>query len=365
MIFQPTFMDILPQYVVYMLAAPLVVWACVRGRWAQIAAGSFIVWLGAQFGVHGPHDGLERVAYPAWRTRRAGQLQPYGLAGGLLRRRGVGRADGLRARALDQVFTLQRSWVAKAALAICLVLLPLRVLTTYNLAPRTVLDFDQPVRQSHRLRAGLSAIRRRGDWLQLADDRRPEVSARLGPAPLGGASRAVPDPFPAPAPGGVMVMLMMPLVGFLVTRVDPRWMIIYGFTISSTALFAMLDLNTGVSYNHVAMLRVFQAAGLAFLFIPINTLSYTGIPGNKNNDVSGLTNLARNIGGSMGTAFFVTILARRQQFHQERLATSVAFTSLNLQDRLNSLTATLPRTPAPSIQSARDALLPRQTSTAS
>ncbi len=139
------------------------------------------------------------------------------------------------------------------------------------------------------------------------------------------------------SPGGVMVMLMMPLVGFLVTRVDPRWMIIYGFTISSTALFAMLDLNTGVSYNHVAMLRVFQAAGLAFLFIPINTLSYTGIPGNKNNDVSGLTNLARNIGGSMGTAFFVTILARRQQFHQERLATSVAFTSLNLQDRLNSL----------------------------
>jgi DHA2 family multidrug resistance protein len=139
------------------------------------------------------------------------------------------------------------------------------------------------------------------------------------------------------SPGGVMVMLMMPIVGFLVSRVDQRWMIVYGFTISAIALFTMLDLDTGASYWHIAMLRVFQAAGLAFLFIPINTLSYTDIPPNKNNDVSGLTNLARNIGGSMGTAFEVTVLARRQQFHQERLGAGVGLNSLNLQTRVDSL----------------------------
>jgi DHA2 family multidrug resistance protein len=82
---------------------------------------------------------------------------------------------------------------------------------------------------------------------------------------------------------------------------------------------------------------VFQAAGLAFLFIPINTLSYNGIPGNKNNDVSGLTNLARNIGGSMGTAFVVTTLARRQQFHQDRLSAAVSLSSMNLHDRVEAL----------------------------
>jgi DHA2 family multidrug resistance protein len=139
------------------------------------------------------------------------------------------------------------------------------------------------------------------------------------------------------SPGGLMVMLMMPIVGFLVSRVDPRWMIVYGFAISSVALFTMLDLDTGASYAHIAMLRVFQAAGLAFLFIPINTLSYNGIPGNKNNDVSGLTNLARNIGGSVGTAFVVTILARRQQFHQERLGSAAGLGSMNLQNRVNGL----------------------------
>jgi DHA2 family multidrug resistance protein len=139
------------------------------------------------------------------------------------------------------------------------------------------------------------------------------------------------------SPGGLMVMLMMPIVGFLVSRVDPRWMIVYGFSISSAALMTMLDLDTGASFAHVAWLRVFQASGLAFLFIPINTLSYNGIPGNKNNDVSGLTNLARNIGGSVGTAFVVTMLARRQQFHQERLGAAAGLGSINLQTRVSRL----------------------------
>ncbi len=139
------------------------------------------------------------------------------------------------------------------------------------------------------------------------------------------------------SPGGLMVMLMMPVVGFLVSRVDPRWMIVYGFAVSSMALFTMLNLNLGVSYGYIAFLRVFQAAGLAFLFIPINTLSYNGIPMTKNNDVSGLTNLARNIGGSVGTAFVVTMLARRQQFHQNRLGSGISQSNGNLQNQLDSL----------------------------
>ena len=139
------------------------------------------------------------------------------------------------------------------------------------------------------------------------------------------------------SPGGLMVMAMMPIVGFLVTRVDPRWMIVYGFGMSSAALFTMLNLNLGVSYGYVAMLRVFQAAGLAFLFIPINTLSYAGIPMTKNNDVSGLTNLARNIGGSAGTAFLVTMLARRQQFHHNQLGMWLSQSSSVLQNQVDAL----------------------------
>ena len=139
------------------------------------------------------------------------------------------------------------------------------------------------------------------------------------------------------SPGGLAVMAMMPIVGFLVSRVDPRWMIVYGFAMCSAALFTMLTLDLEVSYSYIAWLRVFQAAGLAFLFIPINTLSYNGIPMTKNNDVSGLTNLARNIGGSLGTAFFVTMLARRSQFHQSRLGSVITPGDSNLQSALDRM----------------------------
>jgi DHA2 family multidrug resistance protein len=132
------------------------------------------------------------------------------------------------------------------------------------------------------------------------------------------------------SPGGFGIILLMPLVGFLVSKVDARLLVAYGFISCSVALFAMLNLNLDVSYSYVAWLRVFQASGLAFLFVPISTISFAGVPPGKNNDVSGLTNLARNIGGSVGTAFLVTVLARRAQYHQHRLGDHLTPTTLSL-----------------------------------
>ena len=64
------------------------------------------------------------------------------------------------------------------------------------------------------------------------------------------------------------------------------------------------------------MMRVYQTMGLAFIFIPINTLSYVGMPPNKSNQISGITNLARNIGGSIGISMLSTFLLRLSQKHQ-------------------------------------------------
>ena len=139
------------------------------------------------------------------------------------------------------------------------------------------------------------------------------------------------------SPGGFTVMLLMPLVGFLVGRVDPRYLIAYGFASTAAALAFMHTLNLGVSYQYIALLRVLQASGLAFLFVPINTISYTDIPREKNNDVSGLTNLARNIGGSVGTSFLVTWLARRGQFHQQRLASHMDVDSLAMRQHIEGM----------------------------
>ena len=139
------------------------------------------------------------------------------------------------------------------------------------------------------------------------------------------------------SPGGVGILLLMPLVGFLVAKVDARYMIAYGFFSSAVAMFAMLNLNMNVTYGYVAWLRIFQASGLAFLFVPISTITFAAAPPGKNNDVSGLTNLARNIGGSVGTAFLVTLLARRAQFHQTRLADHLTSTTTTLQNQASAM----------------------------
>jgi DHA2 family multidrug resistance protein len=139
------------------------------------------------------------------------------------------------------------------------------------------------------------------------------------------------------SPGGVGILLLMPLVGFLVSKVDARFLVAYGFLSCSVALFTMLNLNLDVSYGYVAWLRVFQASGLAFLFVPISTISFAGLPPGKNNDASGLTNLARNIGGSVGTAFLVTVLARRAQYHQSRLGDHLTASSPSLLNQAGTM----------------------------
>lgn len=121
------------------------------------------------------------------------------------------------------------------------------------------------------------------------------------------------------SPAGFIMMAMMPVVGYLSGKVDARKLIAFGFFMLTSALIMMHTLNLNVSYGYLVFLRIFQASGLAFLFIPINTIAYIGVKQSENNDVSGLTNLARNVGGSCGTAFMATMLLRRTAAHENSM----------------------------------------------
>jgi MFS transporter, DHA2 family, multidrug resistance protein len=78
-------------------------------------------------------------------------------------------------------------------------------------------------------------------------------------------------------------------------------------------------LSLNADYASVALCRVIQAAGLGFLFIPITSMAYIGIPREKSNGASALINLSRNLGGSVGIALLITELARGSQVHQNML----------------------------------------------
>jgi MFS transporter, DHA2 family, multidrug resistance protein len=126
------------------------------------------------------------------------------------------------------------------------------------------------------------------------------------------------------SPGGFGMLLVMPLVGRLVTRVDPRLMIAFGLVVSASGLVWFSYFNLQVDYWTIAIARMIQAGGLAFLFIPISTISYSSVPPERNNNASALTNLSRNLGGSIGIALLTTLLTRRAQTHQNMLVEHIS-----------------------------------------
>ena len=159
------------------------------------------------------------------------------------------------------------------------------------------------------------------------------------------------------SPGGITIMLMMPVVGILITRADPRAMITFGFLVQGVALLAMHQyLSLDASFKTIMWLRIFQSISLAFLFIPINTIAYNNIPRSQNNDVSGLSNLARNIGGSVGTSFVATMLSRRAQNHQTALAQHLTAGDNRFQLRIDGLASFLQNSAGPGSGNHADAM---------
>ncbi len=122
------------------------------------------------------------------------------------------------------------------------------------------------------------------------------------------------------SPAGFAMMVMMPLAGRLVGKVkDARVLVAVGYAAVAAGLYNLTRLDLDASFSQLVMYRVLQVLGLAFIFIPISTLNYIGVPREKNNQISSFSNFARNIGGSAGTAMLTTFLQRTAQTHQAAL----------------------------------------------
>jgi MFS transporter, DHA2 family, multidrug resistance protein len=121
------------------------------------------------------------------------------------------------------------------------------------------------------------------------------------------------------SPGGLAILVMMPIVGFLLGRVQARWLVVFGLLVSAYGLHLMTQFDLNIDFRHAMDARIVQSLGLAFMFVPINTMAFYSIDKQYTSYATGLINLARNIGGSTGIALSTTLVARRQQFHQQRL----------------------------------------------
>ena len=157
------------------------------------------------------------------------------------------------------------------------------------------------------------------------------------------------------SPGGIAIILMMPIVGRLVGKIDPRWLIIFGLSVSSLGLFQMAGFNLNIDFRTAVIARIVQSIGLAFMFIPINVTAFAFVPKEKTNYATGLVNLARNIGGSSGIALGTTLLARRSQFHQQNLISHLTPLDPAYQSTVQGLTEALTGRGADAAQAASQA----------
>ena len=125
------------------------------------------------------------------------------------------------------------------------------------------------------------------------------------------------------APRGLGMMVGMFVVGRLIGRVDERTLIAVGLILSAAMLFRMAYFTPDVEMWTVVWTGFVQNFGMGLTFVPTSTLAYSTLAPHFRTPASGLYNLMRNVGTSMGVAMVFTILARGIQENHARLAEEV------------------------------------------
>lgn len=123
----------------------------------------------------------------------------------------------------------------------------------------------------------------------------------------------------AVAPGGVVMVMMMPIVGWLLSRIDARKMIAFGFVVLSYSLFLMSHFHSETDYQTVLLVRMLQSFGVSFVFVPINTMAYAYVAAEDRSPAASLLSLSRNAGASIGITISVALLTRNTQIHHSTL----------------------------------------------
>jgi MFS transporter, DHA2 family, multidrug resistance protein len=121
------------------------------------------------------------------------------------------------------------------------------------------------------------------------------------------------------APGGVATLVVMPVVGLLITRINSKGIVIVGIIVTAYSTYLMSAFNRLADFNTVVWPRIIMGIGVGLIIIPLTTLTLSRMKKEQMGNATSIFNLVRNIGGSFGVAISTTILTRRAQFHQARL----------------------------------------------
>ena len=130
-------------------------------------------------------------------------------------------------------------------------------------------------------------------------------------------------------PGGAAALITMPIIGKLTERIDARMILGVGLLLSAYSVYIMSGFNLHIDMGTVIRARVIQGFAMSVFFVPLSYITMAWVSNEQMNNASAIFNLVRNMGGSLGVGFVSTVVARRTQFHQNRLIEHM--TSLNFE----------------------------------
>jgi len=148
----------------------------------------------------------------------------------------------------------------------------------------------------------------------------------------------------AVSPRGIGSIISMVIVGRLIGRVDGRYLIAFGFFVLGASTWAFTGLNLYIAQTNIIYPMIVSGFAMGFVFVPLTTMAMATLSQNEIGNASGIYNLMRNTGGSVGIAIMTTMLARNAQVHQAVLTTHATPYDTAYQQMVQQLTATLSRT---------------------
>ncbi len=139
------------------------------------------------------------------------------------------------------------------------------------------------------------------------------------------------------APGGLATLVVMPFVGAYIQRHDGRKVILTGLLLGAYSMYLMRGFTLQGGYSDFVWPRIILGFSLAMIFPPLSTYTLSGLPREEMGNATGMYNLLRNIGGSVGIAISATMLSRLTQFYQSSLVGHINPYNPLLQSRIEGL----------------------------
>jgi DHA2 family multidrug resistance protein len=129
----------------------------------------------------------------------------------------------------------------------------------------------------------------------------------------------------------------MPVIGILTAKIDNRWLLAFGFTLFGIASLWFGEVNLSIGQWTLLWAIIISGFGSGCVFVPLSTTAMAGLPNEEIGNASGLYNLLRNIGGSIGISIVNTIVYRHSQTHRNEMGHSITATRVSVQSQLHGL----------------------------